>query len=411
MLTRFLQRFTSSDPEPQIVERPGGYVLVTGRTKSGQTVTIEVSKSVATAYRAGNIISDDIAKMPLQMFKRSGESIERIIPKTRRKNIAYLLEISPNDFGWTPFLFKKAAIQWLLFYGNAYIWSPPIYPPQKFILPGDLTTPVLDRDGQLWYEVRFVDGKTRYLPDVEVLHLMINPDRTGFSGRGVIEYARETLGRQLGAYETESNLMASGFNPSMILKLAGELDKAGREKVREAYEEALGGSGKAGGVAVFDRRVLEYEPIEMKLVDMQFIESIRANDQDIANFFGMPLHMLNMGKEAYNSNEQKYLEYLSGTLDAHLVQFEQAARIRWLPIAQQDSTYFKFNRNALLRMDAQARAETNEIRIRSATMTPNEARALDEMSAYDGGDQFYMTLNYEPIDQRPIGGENAQENE
>lgn len=399
MLTRLFKSSSSNnESEPlKIVERPGGYVFFGGRTKSGKVVTVESSQSVATAYRAANIISDDIAKMPLQQFERSGESIERIVPNASQPNNAYLVGISPNSFGWTPFIFKKAAIQWLLFYGNAYIWSPPVRPAQKYILPADQTAPVLDDQGRLWYEVRFVDGKTRYLPDVEVLQLLINPDRSGFRGRGVIEYARETLGRQIAAYETESNLLARGFNPSMIMKMGGELDKEGRKKVREAYEEALGGSENAGGVAVFDRRVLEFHPIEMKLVDMQFLESIRATDLDIANFFGMSLHMLNMGKEAYNSNEQKYLEYLSGTLDAYLVQFEQAARVRWLTRAQQTSNYFRFNRNALLRMDAKTRAEYGEIRIRTATMTPNEFRSFEDESPYDGGEAFYITKNYGSI--------------
>ena len=36
------------------------------RTVSGKSVTVETSKSIATAYRCGNILSDDIASMPLQ---------------------------------------------------------------------------------------------------------------------------------------------------------------------------------------------------------------------------------------------------------------------------------------------------------------------------------------------------------
>ena len=54
-------------------------------------------------------------------------------------------------------------------------------------------------------------------------------------------------------------------------------------------------------------------------------------------------------------------------------------------------------------MDAKGRAETNEIKIRSGVMTPNEAREKDDVSAYDGGDQFYMTSNHAPID----GGSNG----
>lgn len=396
-LTKVFEQTPAPNPPPQIDDRPGGYFVFTGYTKAGKTVSVEASQSVATFYRGANIISDDVAKMPLQMFRRLGNSIQRVGTDARRRNTAYLLEINPNLFGWTPFQFKKMLVKWLIFYGNAYVWSPPVSPAQKFILPADQTFPVFDKSGNLWYEVRFMDGTTRYLPDVEVLQVMINPDESGFSGRGVLQYARENLGRQIAAYEMESGMLANGLNPSMILKMAGKLDPAGRKKVRNSYNEALGGSDKAGGVAVFDETVLEWKPIEMKLVDMQFLESIRATDLDIANFLGMPLHMLNMGKEAYSSNEQKFLEYLMGTLDSYLVPIEQAARLRWLPIDQQDNTYFKFNRNSLLRMDAKTRAEYAEIRIRSATMTPNEARAFEEDSAYDGGDTFYLTKNYGPI--------------
>lgn len=397
-LTDLFERVSpSQSPPPEITERAGGFMLVGGTTRAGRAVSTETAQSVATFYRGANIISDDIAKMPLQTFRRVGSTIERVAPDPVRRNLPYLMEISPNEFGWTPFLFKKMLIRWLIFWGNAYVWSPPVFPAQKFLLPADQTRAVLDRDGRIWYEVHARDGKTRYLPDVEVLHVMINPDDSGFSGRSVLTYARENIGRQLAAYDTESGLLKRGMTPSMILKMAGSLDKAGRDKVRHAYQEAIGGADNAGGVAVFDNKVLEYQQVDMKLVDMQFLESIRATDLDIANFLGMPLHMLNMGKEAYNSNEQKYLEYLSTTLDAYLVQIEQAARLRWLPRTAQADTYLKFNRNALLRMDAKTRAEYQEIRIRSATMSPNEARRYEDESPYPGGDRFYITKNYGPI--------------
>ena len=80
------------------------------------------------------------------------------------------------------------------------------------------------------------------------------------------------------------------------------------------------------------------------------------------------------------------------------MQIEQAARLRWLPLGEQPITYLKFNRNALLRMDAKTRAEYEEIRIRSATMTPNEARRFEDETGYPGGDRFYLTKNYAPID-------------
>lgn len=377
------------------------------RTKAGQTVTPESSKSVATAYRAANIISDGIAKMPLQLFRQvtdeeglSGSKKQRVRPDARTRNTPYLLEISPNLWGWTPFQFKKAGAQWLIFYGNSYIWSPPVWPFQKYVLPADTTYPVFDEDGDLWYATLLTKtGQVEYLPGPEVMHTLINPDDSGHVGRGVVEYARETLGRQLGAFEAESKLFGDGLTPAAIMQVNATLDKQGRDEYRKSYGEVMSGDKDGVRLAVLDNRITKFEPVTMKLVDAQFLELISATDRDIANFFGMPLHMLNMGKQSYNSNEHKYLEYLNETLDPYLVQIEQGARIKWLSIDQQNDYFFKFNRDAQLRMDGKTRAEMNEILIRSGQRSPNEAREKDDYSAYPDGEKFYMTKNYASIEQ------------
>lgn len=400
---------SSADPKIDNALTPRGEIVSSygEMTKAGKTVSPEGSKAIATAYRAGNIISDDAAKMPIQMFLRENGNIRQIEPDSAQRNMAYLLQVTPNQWGWTPFQFKKSVILWQLYYGNAYIWKPPVWPPQLLVLPADKTRPVFDMNGGLWYEVRFANSrKPEYIPSVEILHLLINPDSTGFLGRGVITYARETLGRQLGAHETESKFYSQGMNASGILYVGSTFkDDEEREKTRRNFADAVSGSERAYNIAVADKNVTKFEQITMHPRDAQFLEIMDATDRDIANFFGMPLHMLNMGKEAYNSNEQKYIEYLQGTLDSFLVPWEEAARIKWLSAEEQGSRYFKFNRSSLLRMDSKTRAETNEIRIRSGQMSPNEARAKDDMNPYGEGDDFYMTANFvklgAPSDAKP----------
>ncbi len=374
-------------------------------TASNERVSVDSARSIATAYRAANIISDDVAKLPFQMIRRRGRNIEQVSPDPIARNMAYLLQVSPNMWGWTPFQFKKAATDWLLWYGNAYMWMPAVSPRQIFILPAYRTYPVFDLDGNVWYRHTFSNGKASYIPSVEVLHLMINPDDTGMVGRGVITFARETMGRDLAARKTQAKMFANGFMPAAYVKMEGTLNAEARKKVRDSYEETLGGSENAYGLAVFDDKIKEFQPINIQMKDAQFLQSIEATEKDIANFFGLPEHMLNRGKESYNSNEQKYIEYLQGTLDAYLVPWEEAARIRWLSRQEQTDTYFKFNRNALLRMDSKARAETNEIKIRSGQMSPNESREKDDVSAYEGGDGYYMASNISRIDD---GGNNEQ---
>ena len=389
---------TPNNPRPDY-EPSWGY-----KTVSGERVSVEASKSIATAYRAKNIISDDVAKMPFQMIRRNGRNIEQVQPDPVTRNMAYLLQVSPNLWGWTPFQFQKAVIEWQLFYGNAYIWSPIMGPRQLLVLPADKTIPVFDLDGNLWYQHTFSNSNIpKFIPAVEILHLLINPDTTGFVGRGVITYARDTFGRRIAAGKTQAKLYAQGFLPAAFVQMAGELNAEARKKVRDAYEEQMSGSENAYRLAVLDSKVTKFEAIDIQLKDAQFLESIDANDRDICNFFGLSEHMLNRGKEAYNSNEQKYLEYLQGTLDSYLVAWEQKARIRWLTNAEQPNSYFKFIRESLLRMDGTARAAMYEKRIQNGTMTPNEALEKEDMNGYLEGDRHYMAGNI-----LPIGAENAK---
>ncbi|MCI0549892.1 MAG: phage portal protein [Anaerolineae bacterium] len=362
------------------------------QTKARQHVSPELAKKLATVFRCMNGISDDIAGMPVQQFRRESGKIEKIDPDGVIRNVSYLLEIAANRW-MTPFVLKKTAVLWLLSWGNALIWQPPPPAPREFfILPTNMTVPKLDPSGNLWYEVRFPNGEKRFIPAVEVMHVMIN-STNGIWGRSVLEYARETVGLRMGMSETQSLIHAQGLNMSAYMQVSGSLDKEGREKVREAYSEAITGSDNVGRLAVFDNKVVKFEPLTMKFSDAQFLELMEHTDRDIANFFKYPEYKLNMGKQSYESNEQQDLDYLKSTLDPHLVQWEQAARLRWLSEAEQKNHYFKFIRESVLRTNAKTRAELHEIEIRSGMLMPNEGREHEDRNSYPEGNKFWMTRN------------------
>jgi len=101
-----------------------------------------------------------------------------------------------------------------------------------------------------------------------------------------------------------------------------------------------------------------------------------------------------MGGEAHLSNEENYLEFLISSINPYLLGFEQGARVKWLNEAEQPDYFWKFNRDALLQMSGTARAEMNEVLIRSGQRSPNETRDKDDYSGYAEGEKFYMTKNY-----------------
>jgi HK97 family phage portal protein len=370
------------------------------KTRSGQVVTPENSKNVATAYRCGNIITDDIAKMPLQtLISQYPGDIQRMRPDVMMQNIAYRLEVQPNRW-WTPFWFKKVASLWLVHWGNAYIWKPPVYSNELYILPSNATYPVFDQDGALWYMTKFYgDTKETPIPAAEVAHWMINPDPTGFIGRGVIQFARETIGRQLAGYSSQGGLFKNGLSAAGILWLNGESKKDARQKVREMYEEVMSGDENANRIAILDNKVSKFEPVTMQPKDIQFLELLRDNDIAIMNFYGVPAYKLNTGKQAYNSNEQQNLDYLSSTLDPYLVQMEESARLKWISVQEQSTTFFRFERSALFRTDAKSRGEYLNAAIQNGRMTPNQAIQIEDRpkNSNPAADLLYMPANIQPM--------------
>ena len=363
---------------------------------SGQIVTEETSKSIATAYRAFNVLSDDYAKMPLQVFSSRREGIiERIKPDAMLQNISWLLEISPNRY-MTPFVFKKTFIMGTLVHGAGFIWKPIRQYGRRnelFLLNPATTFPVYRiNDGDLWYQTQFSSGEIEYIPAVEVFSLIIN-SKDGISGRGIITYARETFGRQLGAHQTQARFYAQGLNPGGLIWMNGDLDKDAKKIIRDAYSEQMSGTDNAYRLAIMDSKVTKFEQITMKMVDAQFLEQIQATDIDIAKFFGMPLYKLNMGKEAYNSNEQQNLDYLNTTLEPYLVQTEEGGRNKWFTEDEQSYMYLRFNRDAILRTDAKTRSEVISKRIQSGTLTPNEGRQIEDLSSCAGGDLHFIPSN------------------
>jgi HK97 family phage portal protein len=286
----------------------------------------------------------------------------------------------------------------VLHWGNGYVWSPPVRDRELFILPADRTFPFLDDEGGLWFHTTFANGKKMFLPDSEVLHLLIN-SADGLNGRGIVTYARETLGLQQSAKDTMGDFYAKGLKASAVMQMAGELSGQARQKVKDEYAASI---SDAYGLAVIDAKVAAFTPVTMKAIDMQFLQLMGATDVDIANFYGMPLHMLNMGKQAYNSNDQKFLEYLSVTLDPYLVQWEDAGRDKWISLSEQPYTYLKFVREALLRTDPETRAKINEVQIRSGQRSPEEVREKDDYSTYPGADKFYISSNV-----MEVGGKDA----
>ena len=120
----------------------------------------------------------------------------------------------------------------------------------------------------------------------------------------------------------------------------------------------------------------------------------------MCRFFGVPLHLAFAGKQSYQSNEQNGIEYVTYTLLGYETQWGQEDSYKLLlPGERRGNLRIRRELKVFLRGDTAAQAAwLREMRLNGA-YNVNEIRGLDDLPAIPGGDVYYASLNYVPLDQ------------
>jgi HK97 family phage portal protein len=162
---------------------------------TGQIVTEDLALRYATVWACVKVISEDIASLPLVIYRREGKSKERAIDS----DLYYLLHDAPND-EMTAMQFREALQGHLLTWGNAYaqiIRNQRGEPKQLWPLnPGQIKL-TRTESGELLYKYRKTDSGAEVLFDKsEVLHVG-GLGFNGITGYSPIQYQCEVIGTAL----------------------------------------------------------------------------------------------------------------------------------------------------------------------------------------------------------------------
>jgi HK97 family phage portal protein len=126
------------------------------------------------------------------------------------------------------------------------------------------------------------------------------------------------------------------------------------------------------------------------LGDNQFIEVKQYTALQIASAFGIkPYQIGDYTKSSYASAEAQQLSFYVDTLLYIIKQYEEELTYKLLSADEVRSGYhFKFNVAVILRADLKTQIETLSLAVSSFIYTPNEARAILDKEAKDGGDRL-----------------------
>ena len=362
-------------------------VFTAGEAIEGSQGNAEHLSPVAAAHR---ILTNSFGLIPFGAYRKDGDA--RVPYDDER--LRTMLKVRPNDC-MSPFMLRKVLMSNAFWHGFGAVWnrrdnSGRVV--QRLPLPTECCSILKDCEGgQYWYQYN-VDGMVKKFSNYELSFLFFET-YDGIHGRGFLHLAREAIAVDAMAQRYGKKFYQNGARLSGIVEIDSDADRKTRDKVKAEFQSYA--TDDAFAVAVLDRD-MKYTPLGLNQRDSQFIESREFSVEEVARFSGVPKHMLQTGKESYNSNAQQRLNYVTDVLLPYVVQCENEDSWKLpTPDQKRDGVYIHGTVEALLRADPNTRADFYVKLIEHSVMNPDECRAREELNPVPGGlgKQFLVTKN------------------
>lgn len=356
--------------------------------------TDEKVLSEATYFACLKILSEAIGKMPLKLLRYN----EKNGVVTMRKHYLYkILHDRPNPY-MTATTFWSTVEYNRNHWGNAYVWIQGAGKNMKlWILPSESVEVWYDdakalADQPDIYYLYSAGGKLYKFGSEEILHFKSSNSLDGLVGISVQDQLKSTIGGSIKAQKMLNRMYQSGFTAKAVLQYTGSLSDENTKAFVAGIESYAKGDLKEDGVENIIPIPLgaTLTPLNVKLADNQFIEVKYYTSAQIAAAFGIKPYQYNdLTKSSYASAEAQQLSFYVDTLLYIIKQYEEELSYKLLSADEVDQGYhFKFNVAVILRADLATQIKTLSQGVSNFIYTPNEARAMLDLEAKDGGDKL-----------------------
>lgn len=379
------------------LQQSAGGIVWLGRTKAGPIVTQQTAPEIAAFYRCVRIIAAACGSFPLHTFEPKSDAQGRTFGVQVRSPFDQMIWGMPNG-EHVPMVFWRIVFGHLASAGNAYLYVPPAeggLPQEMWPLQPDRVGPTRKKDGRKAYVVDNRFALTDFNDGGEIIHIP-GFGYDGLKGYNPVQLAANTLGLARAAEEYASTVFTNGSPPGGTIQTDQALTKTDAEALRDRWEELHRGTENAHRVAVLDRGA-KYEEVSIDPETAQLLETRKFQVVEIARMMGVPPHLVGDVERSTSWGsgiEEQARGFVTFTLEDYYVPVEQTITHVLLGGTPR---YARFNTGALLRGNLLARYQAYEIGIRSRVLNPNDARTLEELPPYEGGDDYYLNAGMEPI--------------
>lgn len=355
-------------------------------------VGARTAMTLAPVWASVRLIADSIAALPLQTFRKTGDSREKIDTPP--------LFTDPSLFGGQFESIQRPLVS-LLLRGNAYglITEFDSMGPRRieWLHPDEVSLQEDETTARpMWqWKGRPVEPFQGRDSPGQLLHIpwIVMPGRV--LGLSPISAFRETIQEGILAHRFGREWFKHGGIPSAVLETDQKVDEEQGNRIKQRFKDAVRGREPVVlGVGT------EYKPISVNADESQFLMSIKANAAQIASIYGVPPDRVG-GELAqrtitYANVEQDSLNLVKHSFQPYLVKLEQHFS-QLLPRPQ----FVKFNVDALVRADLKSRMESHKLALDAGWLTKDEVRELEDLPPLTAAQEEEMAPAPPPPPEEP----------
>lgn len=362
-------------------------------TYTGTNISGTSALYIPAVLQAVRLISETIGSLPCKVYRETTDGKE-----AAKDHTAYrIAHKRANEWTGAGEL-RTALTADALIHGNGFakVVRYPDGRPFEFHRLNPAKVQILE-DGVTGAPVYRVSEKTglRDYHFSEILHV------PSFLGTSPVSFGKDAIGLAATLERHGAQFFGSGARPSgVITNEKPQGSEAGAKtiaNIKTSFREWQDGSKT-------DPLIMDagwkYEQPTMTSTDAQFLEHRLEQVREISRIFGVPPHLLfELSRATWSNAEQMGASFLQLCLRPWLDRWQDAYATVLLTEDEQDTHYFEFVVDDLLRADAAARTTNMTALVTNRIMTPNEVRAVLNLQPLPGGDELinpHTTSNTAP---------------
>ena len=337
-----------------------------GLLGSTDKVTREQAMEIPTVSACISKISEEVAKLPVRLFRREGDQVTEITEDSRLK----LLNGETGDTLSTVDMWKAAIGDYYLGRGAWIYVNSDGFRVSSLHYVDSRDISVLSNTDPVFKQFRVTIGGRMYF-DFQFLKLL-RRTLDGWTNIPLQEDNNTAFAAAYNSLKLENQMNAKGGCQPGFLKSDKHISAEAIAAIRENYKQMYSNDNSDQKIVVLNAGI-DFQPAASTAAEMQLNENKRSSSTELCKLFGFPHTVIDGG--ATEDDNRKYIAAVVALLN----QIETALdAVLLLESEKEEGYYWAFDTKELTRGSMKERYEAYEIAVRNNILQLDEIRREED---------------------------------